>query len=98
MDFAYKADLIYEVMVTQRNEAKVAPSGSHSCGKCKGTGVYVGRGDWRCYQCAGKGFITRKDEARNWGYATYHERLAQEADRYYNPDGHPSDSITVDQL
>lgn len=89
MDFAYKADLIYEIMVTQRNEPttfvpKIADSVPSQCRRCAGTGRYitgtlngvpVGPGG-PCYRCAGKGFQTKADQRRNWGYDNFGQRVA----------------------
>lgn len=44
------------------------------CGKCNGTGIYVGMGVTTCFPCAGKGFITEADSRRNWGYNRYQEQ------------------------
>lgn len=73
-----------------RTDLEVGP-----CDKCDGTGVYVGRGDTRCYRCAGKGHLTDADVRRNHGYAAYHEKLARDAEAYYNPNGLPSDLVGI---
>lgn len=89
MPFAYKADLIYEVMVTQRNEPtifdpKIADSVPSQCRRCAGTGRYItgtlngkptGPGG-PCFRCAGKGFQTKADKRRNWGYDNFGQRVA----------------------
>lgn len=73
-----------------RTDLEVGP-----CDKCDGTGIYVAAGDTRCYRCAGKGHLTDADVRRNHGYAAYHEKLARDAEKYYNPDGLPSDLVGV---
>lgn len=38
-------------------------------------GVFKGStGD--CHRCAGKGYQTREDQARNWGYDTFYRRIS----------------------
>lgn len=88
MSFAYKADLIYEIMVTQRNEPttfvpKIADSTPSQCRRCAGTGRFitgtlngkpVGPGG-PCFRCAGKGFQTKADSRRNWGYDNFGQRV-----------------------
>lgn len=90
MDFAYKADLIFEVMVTQRREARepqireVKVTDRTRCPRCVGTGSYitgtvngkpVGPGG-PCFRCAGKGFQTDEDRRRNYGYDNFGQRVS----------------------
>lgn len=90
MDFAYKADLIYEVMVTQKREAKLVAfepkvtDEKQRCGRCAGTGMFItgtlngkpiGPGGI-CFRCAGKGFQTEDDSRRNYGYDNYYQRVS----------------------
>jgi hypothetical protein len=50
------------------------------CGPCRGTGRFIthvlngvpaGPAGYSCHRCAGKGFQTKADEKRNWGYDNF---------------------------
>jgi DnaJ-class molecular chaperone len=53
------------------------------CRRCAGTGkfiTYVENGVPKgpggpCYRCNGKGYLTTRDERRNWGYDNFYRRV-----------------------
>jgi DnaJ-class molecular chaperone len=49
------------------------PRGTRPCDRCQGSGLahWYARGTLqrgKCFRCAGKGWQSRSDRARNWGY------------------------------
>ncbi len=61
------------------HDTQLNVDGKFGCGRCAGTGAFVtyvlnGKpkgpgGD--CFRCDGKGYHTRADRKRNWGYDRY---------------------------
>lgn len=59
--------------------------GLQGCDGCNGSGIYYGRGyvengvfkgfTGKCFRCNGKGFQTREDSRRNYGYDNFYRRV-----------------------
>lgn len=57
-----------------------------ACYACNGSGIFRGGGsvingvykgfEGVCFRCQGKGYQTRDDEKRNWGYDNFHRRIS----------------------
>lgn len=70
-------DLALDVFESTRFE------GEATCTKCQGTGRFVAIGADPldpnvCYHCAGKGWITKSDKARNKAYAKFQAARRQQ--------------------
>ena len=54
----------------------VAVDNDLACPRCGGSTKFSGG---KCYACAGKGFLTKQDQQRNYAYQTYRKGLPKHA-------------------